>query len=174
MIFDKLGQSLIGYIARQAVRHGLKTESRRPKGTIVAKKELGDCLSVGTYPTYGNGAFILSRGSSTFLKEGRKYLFKSTPQHNGFRCYSKEVCPPPIKPEKAILDGETTKGDLPRRFEKLINLCATPKDGLKISDIYKLMFNARLYEVAYQKLKSNPGNMTPGIIPVTLDGMSTD
>lgn len=36
------------------------------------------------------------------------------------------------------------------------------------------MFNIRMYEVAYHKLKSNPGNMTPGIIPETLDGMSRD
>ena len=66
------------------------------------------------------------------------------------------------------------KGHLPRRFEKLIKICATPKDGLKINDIYKLMFNVRMYEVAYRKLKSNPGNMTPGIIPTTLDDMSME
>jgi len=36
-------------------------------------------------------------------------------------------------------------------------------DDLKITDIYNLMFNEIMYEVAYQKLRSNPGNMTPGI-----------
>jgi len=36
------------------------------------------------------------------------------------------------------------------------------------------MFNVRMYEVAYQKLKSNPGNMTPGINPITLDGISME
>lgn len=40
--------------------------------------------------------------------------------------------------------------------------------------IYRLMYDASLYEVAYKKLRSNPGNMTPGITPVTLDGMSME
>jgi retron-type reverse transcriptase len=68
----------------------------------------------------------------------------------------------------------TAKGDLPRRFEKLTQICAIPKDDFKVNDIYKLMFNIRMYEVAYHKLKSNPGNMTPGINPVTLDGVSLE
>jgi len=29
-----------------------------------------------------------------------------------------------------------------------------------------------MYQIAYSKLKSNPGNMTPGIKPQTLDGIS--
>ncbi|KAG6017852.1 hypothetical protein E4U54_002281, partial [Claviceps lovelessii] len=41
-------------------------------------------------------------------------------------------------------------------------------------DIYALMFNMKLYEIAYRKLKSNPGNMTPGIDEVTLDGISKE
>lgn len=68
----------------------------------------------------------------------------------------------------------TNKGELPRKFEKLSQICAIPKDGFKVNDIYKLMFNVRMYEVAYQKLKSNPGNMTPGINPITLDGISME
>lgn len=73
------------------------------------------------------------------------------------------------------MDTNTAKGgDLPRRFEKLTQICATHKDGLKANDIYKLMFNVRMYEVAYHKLRSNPGNMTPGITPVTLDGISLE
>lgn len=31
-----------------------------------------------------------------------------------------------------------------------------------------------MYLAAYQKLRSNPGNMTPGINPTTIDGMSTE
>ena len=34
------------------------------------------------------------------------------------------------------------------------------------------MFNAKLFEIAYNRLKSKPGNMTPGITPTTLDGFS--
>lgn len=31
-----------------------------------------------------------------------------------------------------------------------------------------------MYEIAYDKLKSKPGNMTPGITSTTLDGMSKE
>lgn len=34
------------------------------------------------------------------------------------------------------------------------------------------MLSPDLYLAAYQKLRSNPGNMTPGINPTTLDGIS--
>ena len=39
-------------------------------------------------------------------------------------------------------------------------------------DIYRLMYRPDLYVVAYERLKSNPGNMTPGIDGSTLDGFS--
>ena len=65
MIFDKLAQSLIGCIVRQVIRNDLKLESREPKGTIVAIMELGDCLSVDAYSTYGNGAPVVGFGRDT-------------------------------------------------------------------------------------------------------------
>lgn len=40
--------------------------------------------------------------------------------------------------------------------------------------LYVFLFNEDLFLVAYNKLKSNPGNMTPGINPTTLDGLSKD
>lgn len=169
MIIDKLVQSLISYIVRQVIRNDLKTESRVPKGTIDANMELGDCLNVDAYSTYGNGAFVV--GLSSRPKGGRKYPLNLNSQRIGFRCYSKSASP---TTGNSVMDKDTNKGDLPRRFEKLTEICATPKDGMKINDIYKLMFNVRMYEVAYRKLKSNPGNMTPGISPTTLDGMSME
>jgi retron-type reverse transcriptase len=36
------------------------------------------------------------------------------------------------------------------------------------------MFDREMYKIAYEKLKSKPGNMTPGINPTTLDGMSLE
>jgi nicotine oxidoreductase len=36
------------------------------------------------------------------------------------------------------------------------------------------MYNPRLYEIAYNNLKSKPGNRTPGINPTSLDGFSSD
>src|ERR1700688_5063343 len=43
-----------------------------------------------------------------------------------------------------------------------------------VKDIYSLLYNQRLYEIAYQNLKSKPGNMTPGLTPTTLDGFSAE
>ena len=129
--------------------------------------ERGDCLSAGAYPAYGNRAFVVGLNP----KGGRKYRFKTSSQHNGFRCYSKAVVP---LQENQEVKTTAIKRELPRKFEKLTQICVVPKDGFKVNDIYKLMFNVRMYEVAYHKLKSNPGNMTPGTNPVTLDGISME
>ena len=40
-------------------------------------------------------------------------------------------------------------------------------------DLYRLMFKQDLYILAYERIKSRPGNMTPGIDDETLDGFST-
>ncbi|WP_232480174.1 reverse transcriptase domain-containing protein [Roseomonas sp. KE2513] len=39
-------------------------------------------------------------------------------------------------------------------------------------DLYRLMFKPGLYVVAYERIKSSPGNMTPGADKQTLDGFS--
>jgi len=64
--------------------------------------------------------------------------------------------------------------ELPKRFIKLVRICERRTDEFKASDIYSLMFNIEMYEAAYKKLKSNPGNMTPGIDQTTLDGVSRE
>ena len=38
--------------------------------------------------------------------------------------------------------------------------------------VYRLMFEEDLYVVAYERIKSKPGNMTPGTDGKTLDGFS--
>jgi len=40
--------------------------------------------------------------------------------------------------------------------------------------LYKLMLNPELYVVAYEKIKSEPGNMTPGTDNETIDGFSLE
>lgn len=40
--------------------------------------------------------------------------------------------------------------------------------------VYKLMCDPQLLEIAYNNIRSRPGNMTPGVTPETLDGMSYD
>jgi len=39
-------------------------------------------------------------------------------------------------------------------------------------DLYRLLYRPELYEVAYERIKSRPGNMTAGSDGMTLDGFS--
>lgn len=41
-------------------------------------------------------------------------------------------------------------------------------------NLHSLVYNPDLLNTAYNILKSKPGNMTPGIVPETLDGMSQE
>ena len=56
------------------------------------------------------------------------------------------------------------------RLAKLSELNANP--GWINDDLYRMMFREDLYIVGYEKIKSQPGNMTPGIDGTTLDGFS--
>ncbi len=40
------------------------------------------------------------------------------------------------------------------------------------ADLYRLLYKTDLYVVAYEKIKSAPGNLTPGTDGATLDGFS--
>ena len=44
--------------------------------------------------------------------------------------------------------------------------------GLPVERLYRQMFNPQLYLMAYGKLYSNKGAMTPGVTGETVDGMS--
>jgi Retron-type reverse transcriptase len=48
-----------------------------------------------------------------------------------------------------------------------------PKESIKIK-LYDLICDPNLLLLAYNNIKSKPGNMTPGIVPTTLDGMSIE
>jgi len=57
------------------------------------------------------------------------------------------------------------------RLEVIRNLNA--KGEWVNSSLYKLTLKEDMLIVAYERLKSQPGNMTPGSVPGTLDGVST-
>ncbi|MGZ6833695.1 MAG: reverse transcriptase domain-containing protein [Mycobacteriaceae bacterium] len=44
--------------------------------------------------------------------------------------------------------------------------------GLPCDELYRQMFNPRLYLLAYGRIYANQGAMTPGVTPETVDGMS--
>jgi len=48
------------------------------------------------------------------------------------------------------------------------------KRGWINRDLFRLLFKPDLYEIAYERIKSEPGNMTAGTDGETLDGFSKD
>lgn len=124
-----------------------KREEGEPKETACIRLELRDHLRVKSSMTYGDGGSIVG----TIPKGARMFSSDTTQERSGIR-----------------------PTELPKKFTKLIDICNRRNENFKASDIYTLMFNTSMYEIAYHKLKSNPGNMTSGIDKVTLDGISLE
>lgn len=71
-------------------------------------------------------------------------------------------------------DPSTVKSDATKKLRRLSELCKENPEAIIREPIINHMYNYKLYEIAYDKLKSNPGNMTQGINPTTLDGISNN
>lgn len=112
---------------------------------------------------YGNRAIVVHWSS---IRLSPSYL--GNPQVTGriagqsFRMFS-----------SAAGDPSTVKSDATKKLRRLAELCVNNPNAIICEPIIKHMYNHRLYEIAYDKLKSNPGNMTQGINPRTLDGSET-
>lgn len=70
--------------------------------------------------------------------------------------------------------SSTVSTDSLRKLRKIKELCASDTNFVVNDKLYRLLFDKEMFYVAYQKLKSKPGNMTQGILPTTLDGMSEE
>jgi nicotine oxidoreductase len=70
--------------------------------------------------------------------------------------------------------SSTVSTDGINKLRRIFDLCKENPRYIARDKLYKLMYDANLYMLAYDKLKSKPGNMTPGITPTTLDGMSIE
>nr|UEX92783.1 hypothetical protein [Ophiocordyceps lanpingensis] len=68
----------------------------------------------------------------------------------------------------------TVSTDAVGKLRKIAKLCEENPNFVVTDKLYRLLFDNNLYQIAYDRLKSKPGNMTPGIIPTTLDGMSIE
>jgi len=132
-------------------------ESGPSKGIVCINRELRDCLrAVAPSKAYGNGGSIV--GSKP--KGARMYSCGRTQKGSGVR--------------PTVVPTQVEKNNLPNKYIKLVNICAKRTKDFKINDIFGLMCNSRMFEIAYHNLKSKPGNMTPGINPTTLDGVSKE
>lgn len=70
--------------------------------------------------------------------------------------------------------SSTVSTDSISKLGKILELCNNNPNFVVEDKLYKLLYDKNLYEVAYKKLRSKPGNMTPGIPPTTLDGFSSE
>lgn len=70
--------------------------------------------------------------------------------------------------------SSTVSTDGLTKLQKINELCTANKDFIVQDKLYRLLYDQELYHAAYHKLRSKPGNMTPGINPTTLDGMSIE
>lgn len=126
-----------------------------PKRTVGPFRELRDCLKGPYYDPHGSRGLVLR---SIDRREPVLKITRNTKEYFGIRSYATG------KPE----------GELPSKLVRLMEMC-NKMPNIKITDpIYNILYDRRLYEIAYHSLKSKPGNMTPGILPETLDGMSLE
>jgi group II intron reverse transcriptase/maturase len=70
-------------------------------------------------------------------------------------------------------DGWKKRATIPEEFVTFQKKCVDWKGPIK-DYIYKFLLDPRLFQIAYGKLRSNLGYMTPGINPTTLDGLSEE
>lgn len=68
----------------------------------------------------------------------------------------------------------TVSTDSLKKLQKINELCNNNKDFIIVDKLYNLLYDKELFYAAYNSLKSKPGNMTPGINPTTLDGISEE
>lgn len=135
-----------------------KIKSGSSKGTSNVKRELRDYLKVASWGAYGNRGFVVGVNP---LKGTRMYSCGKIRKGSAAR---------PILANSAKTEGV----ELPKKYAKLLDFSTGHTQNIKFNNIFDLMLNLEMFVIAYNKLKSNPGNMTPGILPTTLDGISQD
>jgi group II intron reverse transcriptase/maturase len=72
------------------------------------------------------------------------------------------------------MNKTNVKPIIPSKLLSLSQWCVQNPTKVVDRSLYSIMLDPRMFEIAYAKLKSKPGNMTPGIVPTTLDGMSLE
>jgi retron-type reverse transcriptase len=64
--------------------------------------------------------------------------------------------------------------NIPKKLEKIIEISNNHPYGIIDRNVYSLMLEKNMYLIAYDILKSKPGNMIRGLNPETLDGLSSE
>lgn len=131
----------------QSRRSTNKAQSEQPKEH--AYLHMGTTGLPKVRKDYGNRGLVVSE----FLRRGPGYSLRTFSDSAG--------------------TSGTVSTDGVNRIRKIIE-ASEKNHNCQLNKLYKIMYDPNLYKAAYQKLKSKPGNMTPGITPTTLDGMSEE
>ena len=123
-----------------------------PKETNGITAELGDYLREGAPTSYGNRALVVPI-RCLWERRARFELNRIIRDGHGYRGYS-------TRPNK------TTDTKLPNKLLKLAEFCSKNPNRVVPDNLFTLLLTPEMYQIAYSKLKSNPGPfMTPVINP---------
>jgi group II intron reverse transcriptase/maturase len=112
-----------------------------------------------------NGRGIMKWGSQLGYTGGRDVSGRWTGIHNSYnRSYSTQLF---------LEDGWKKRATIPEEFVTFQKKCVNWKGPVK-DHIYKFLLDPRLFQVAYDKLRGNLGNLTFKITQTTLDGFSEE
>lgn len=146
--FNVADMYILGILGTGISKRSICTESQREK-TIESKGEIDERESNTGLPKfgdeYGNGGSILDNSRMQAVVKVSQSRISNV----------------------SLSESTSMEAGNKNTLEELFNLL---KAG-KISE-YKLMTNPLLYKIAYHKIKSKPGNLTPGADEITLDGIS--
>lgn len=135
-------------------------ESGDSKGAI---KPMADTKGLPKVPRdQGNRGTVVQIIPSHDRNARRVWLMGRVPVY-GFRMLS-----------TAAGGSSAVSADAIAKIRKIAELCKENPNFIVTDRLYKLLYDRNLYQVAYDKLKSKPGNMTQGMTPTTLDGMSME
>jgi nicotine oxidoreductase len=136
----------------RVVPHNLELESYESKGT-------------NSYSTANLGRPKVSNYSTLWSQSGRITRVGTKIQlgsvagelNSGIRSYSVGL-----------------HNNVPSKLISLQEYCKDNVDKMIDRKLYNLFYDPKMYEIVYDKLKSKPGNMTPGLTPDTLDGLNIE
>lgn len=154
---------------------------RLPKESVIETTSGTTGLPTGSN-SYGNRVSIvpklksiLERDTEYSATNRRNVSFGETRRWFSTRKIDSIFTTPRIAEEEYLKALELRK-DLPI-LKKLADLNTRSRkcpQGIIDRNLYSMLLNESIFLVAYSKLKSNPGNMTAGINPTTLDGISKE
>jgi len=186
----KLWGSLVGHrwiILMDGINAWPSTEGKNTgcsKRTIkvmdVVPKEKLRTLALNTGLPKGSNSYRTSQYESRSYywqrNSGSTWIGRNRPVYDsGNSKWKGSTVAPLLFSRTYVSGGDTeTKSNVGLKLNKLaIRSNSFPKEKID-RELYNIIFNIDTLTYAYDNIKSKPGNMTPGVSPETLDGISRE